>query len=75
MRTADFLVCPICGVYVGAVIETPKGLFATLNCLTLDQTAVDLPEATPIHYDIESAAERVARRERAWTPIGIFESI
>ena len=31
LQTADFLLCRRCGIYLGAVIETPDGAFATLN--------------------------------------------
>src|SRR4029077_2060580 len=31
LRTADFLVCRNCGVYVGAVLTSSRGQFATLN--------------------------------------------
>ena len=75
LQTADFLVCPICGIYVGAVIQTPQGWFATINCHTLDEPPNDLPEETAVRYDNESASERLARRERVWTPMRPFQSI
>src|SRR5215469_15921681 len=33
LKTADFLVCGVCGVYVGAQIETPRGAFGIVNTL------------------------------------------
>ncbi len=64
-RTADFFVCRRCGCYLGAVIETPRGLFSTLNLNLADG---ELPTAEPVDYEGESTAERVRRREARWTP-------
>jgi hypothetical protein len=68
-RSSDFLVCAECGVYVAAVLTTPRGQFATLNTNTI-QDAADVPQPTPVSYDDESPAERSARREARWTPVG-----
>jgi hypothetical protein len=35
LKTADFLLCKRCGVYVGAQIETFHGAFGTINTLTM----------------------------------------
>jgi hypothetical protein len=68
-RTADYLVCRECGVYVGAVCETATGLRAVVNTNCLD----DRPEFTqapaePV-YDGETTEARLARRARNWTPM------
>ena len=65
-RTADFLICRTCGVYVAAVLvgSDPR---ATLNVNALD--ALDLREARPVSYYGESAAERRERRRVCWTPL------
>ena len=69
LGTADFLVCPRCGVYVGAVIETPRGRFATLNVNTFRDPLPELPAASAADYGAESTAARVSRRERGWTRV------
>ena len=72
LQTADFLLCRTCGVYIGAVIETPRGLFAIINLHTLRSAAddyADFPGAVPVTYDMEDEADRVARREQRWTPL------
>src|ERR1700739_690276 len=69
LKTADFLVCGRCGVYVGAQIETPRGAFGILNALTLVQMPDGLPAAKRADYSAESSAERVRRREQRWTPL------
>lgn len=69
LRTAQFLICSRCGVYLAAVITTPRGRFATTNVEVLDPPPGGLPEAQPITYDQETRAQRIARREQKWTPI------
>ena len=69
LKTADFLVCGRCGVYVGAQIETPRGAFGIINTLTLIPRPTELPEAVAADYDGEGAGERRGRREQSWTPL------
>ena len=64
-RTADFLICRSCGVYLGAVLQTPKGCYSTLN---LRAAELELPAADPVDYDGESTDARVHRRAAKWTP-------
>lgn len=68
MRTADFLVCRNCGVYVAAVVDTSQGAFATLNVNTI-APAIDVQDAMPMTYDDASEADRRRRRESQWTPV------
>ena len=68
LRTADFILCRACGVYIAAVLTTARGRFATVNVNALDES-LDVPEATPVSYDGESAGQRQRRRERSWTPV------
>lgn len=69
LKTADFLVCSGCGVYVGAQIETPRGAFGIINTLTLMPRPTELPAAAPADYDSEGSSERLRRREQRWTPL------
>jgi hypothetical protein len=68
LRTADFLVCRTCGVYVAAVCSIDGATYATLNANTLEDRAAFTQRPSPVSYDAETAAERLARRRRAWTP-------
>ncbi|HLY52691.1 MAG TPA: hypothetical protein VKQ31_06750 [Steroidobacteraceae bacterium] len=68
-RSADFLICRRCGVYIGAQIETSRGAFGTLNTRVLERAAESLPGALPADYEAESPSERIARREQRWTPL------
>jgi hypothetical protein len=69
LRTAEFLLCRTCGVYVAAVVSTERGAFATVNLRMLTTPIPDLPPATPVSYESESREERIARRRRRWTPV------
>jgi hypothetical protein len=68
-RTAEFLVCRECGVYVGVQMVSDKGRFGVLNVLTL-RPLLALPAAEPMDYGAESPEERRLRRESRWTPVG-----
>ena len=67
-RSADFLVCGICGVYVAAVMKTSRGQFATVNVNTL-AAAEPRAAAAAVSYDEESSEEKRSRREQRWTPL------
>ena len=67
-RTADYLICSRCGVYVGAVCETSGGQRAVLNVNCLDdRTAFTQVPAAP-DYDGEATAARLERRAANWMP-------
>jgi hypothetical protein len=67
-RTADYLICSTCGVYIGAVCETASGLRAVININSLDDSA--LFKQTPVvhDYDGESPEARLVRRASRWMP-------
>jgi len=69
LRTADFLLCTQCGVYVGAQIETARGIFGIINARGLRTVSAGLPAASRVSYEGEDAGQRLARRERRWTPL------
>ena len=69
LRTADFLLCTRCGVYVGAQIETERGAFGILNTRVLASMPTTLGQPTPANYDLEDVNRRIARRETRWTPM------
>ncbi len=67
-RSAEYVLCRRCGVYVGAVCETTAGLraVANVNCLS-DRAAFSQVPASP-DYDGESLEARLARRATNWMP-------
>jgi hypothetical protein len=69
LKTADFLVCSRCGNYVGATIEDGGRAWAILNANTLDDVAALTQAPTPMDYDGEDEAARMARRKARWTPV------
>ena len=69
LRTADFLLCRECGVYVGAIIESAGRAFGIVNVHALQETPDDLAEVAAISYDAEDVGGRVARREERWTTV------
>ena len=69
LRTADFLLCARCGVYVGAQIATELGAFGILNTRALTSMPASLGQLAPADYAREDASGRIARRETHWTPM------
>ena len=74
LKTADFLVCKQCGVYIGALLEDGGRAWFTVNANTFfEKPALDFP-AAPHDFDAEDAPGRIARRKRNWTPVAEFEA-
>ena len=69
LRTADFLVCGHCGVYLGAQIETPRGAFGIVNVRAIAPAPSELPDPAPADYGSENETARIERREKRWTPL------
>ena len=69
LRTADFLLCKKCGVYVGAVIDVADKRYAIINTRTLQPQPEDLADVEPISYAGEDSAGRISRRAERWTPV------
>lgn len=68
-RTADFLICNRCGVYVGASLPgTPHG-YGIINVNTLQPLPEGLAEAVETVYENETGPQRIARRVSRWTPL------
>jgi hypothetical protein len=67
-RTADYLLCRRCGVYIGAVCETSSGLRAVLNVNCLDNRAAFTQTPAAPDYDGEATDERLNRRATNWMP-------
>ena len=73
-RTADYLICRRCGVYVAAVCDTAAGCRAVLNVNSLaDRAAFDQVPARP-DYDGETREARLARRAVHWMPAVVQRS-
>ncbi len=68
LRTSEFLLCRRCGVHVAAVCEIDGATYASLNANVLDDRDAFTQPPTPVDYEDEDVARRLARRRRAWTP-------
>jgi hypothetical protein len=69
LRTADFLVCKECGIYVGAVLLSGRGAQGTINLNTLRDPPKGLRPGKAVNHDDESAEIRRGRRVQTWTPV------
>ena len=67
LRTADFLVCGRCGIYVAAVLATEAGAVSTLNVNVLDARDDFAQPPESVSYDEETPHERRRRRAERWT--------
>lgn len=67
--TADFLICRRCG-YVLAAVSHGDSPRAVVNIDVLDR-AGEFREATPTDLEGEDVEERLARRDRTWTPASV----
>lgn len=73
LKTAEFLVCSKCGVYIGALMEQPDGHWFTVNVNAFRPPPPDDFPMQPADYDAEDVAARIARRKIRWTPVVAFE--
>ena len=68
-RTADYLICRNCGIYLGAIFTSARGRFGIVNVNTMRNRPADLPPPEVKDYGVESPDQRTARREQRWTPV------
>ena len=74
LKTADYLVCANCGVYVSAILWDGGAGWAIVNLNVLDDAPEFSQEALSVNYDSESEAERRDRRRANWTPVTVRET-
>jgi hypothetical protein len=68
-KTAEFLVCGECGVFVAAICDTSGGACAVINVRVLEGLALNLGSVTTVDFNNESPEKRMERRARNWTPV------
>ena len=72
LKTADFLICADCGIYIGAYMPGAGGGFMTVNVNSFrDPPPLDAL-IVPHDFDAEDVAARIARRKAKWTPVAEF---
>jgi hypothetical protein len=72
LKTADFLICARCGVYVGAVYFEGEDAWGIVNANALHERELFTALVEPVGYDGETPATRGERRKRRWTPVETF---
>jgi hypothetical protein len=73
--TADFVICKRCGVYIGAVGDSPAGTRAVININSLDDRAAFTGQPNPTDHDGEATDDRLARRAANWTPATLHRGL
>jgi hypothetical protein len=68
-RSADFLICRRCGVYVGAQLTADSRVFGIINVHALRAPPSRLQTPVAMSYEGEGASERLERRLQRWTPM------
>jgi hypothetical protein len=68
-RTADFLLCGECGVFVAAITESARGPRAVINARVLEDISLNWSSVMDAHFDEESPQQRAERRLLHWTPV------
>ena len=73
-KTADYLICPVCGTYVATMMQGPNGPIGVLNVVGL---AIPELKDDPVDFNSlegESVEDRNARRIARWTPLTLTEA-
>ncbi len=68
LKTAYYLVCGRCGVYVAAVLAEHGSSYATVNTSTFESSERFTQPPVPVSYDGETEMDRRVRRREKWTP-------
>ncbi|AZO42243.1 aldehyde-activating protein [Mesorhizobium sp. M7D.F.Ca.US.005.01.1.1] len=69
LRTADYLICRECGVYVAAIAGEVDDARAIVIINALDDRERFNREPVRVDFDAESKAQRQARRRARWMPV------
>jgi hypothetical protein len=71
LKTADFLICADCGVYIGAALEDGGKGWMTVNVNTFRSPPPFEFAGTPHDFESETAGDKIDRRKAKWTPLEI----
>ncbi|SDA59594.1 GFA family protein [Mesorhizobium qingshengii] len=70
LRTADYLLCRECGVYVAAITADDNAR-AIVIVNALDDQGRFSQRPIPVDFDAEGKAQRQARRRARWMPVEV----
>jgi len=72
LKTADFISCKRCGVFVAAVLTQDDALLSVININVFDETVpLQGLDISVSDWDAEVLANRIDRRKKYWTPTTI----
>jgi hypothetical protein len=74
LKSADFLICAQCGVYVGAVFSEGEDMWGIVNVNAMHERDAFSAPIEGMSYDGESASSRGERRKQKWTPVLAFNT-
>lgn len=72
-KTADFLICSVCGTYVATSMDSPRGAIGVVNIVGLNIAELKNLPVTLTSLEGESVEERIERRSSRWTPLTLTE--
>jgi hypothetical protein len=72
LKSADFLICRACGVFVGALMTTHGKRFLTVNANTFKPPPAYNIIAVAKDFSAEDLGGRTSRRAQMWTPVTEF---
>jgi len=72
LKTADFLICRACGVFVGALMATYGKRYFTVNANTFKPPPAYDIIAVAKDFGAEDVGGRTGRRAHVWTPVVEF---
>ena len=67
-RTADFVICRRCGVFIAAISDLPTKPYAVVNVNCLDDRALFTAQAEMHEFQDETLEARTSRRMANWMP-------
>ena len=73
LQTADFLICRVCGVFVGALMAKDEKRYFTVNANTFKPPPAYDIVAVAMDFAAEDTDGRTDRRAHKWTPVVEFQ--
>ena len=67
-KITDFVICRVCGVYVGAHMPDGEGAYGNVMAKVLDGHERFPADPVPVVRSRENEEQRRARRRKAWSP-------
>ena len=72
LRTSQSVICSVCGVYIGMILEADGRVWSTISVDALDDRAQFIKPPQVRDYSGESETERIDRRKAKWIPTDLL---